>query len=276
MSANPPEVVDHLRAEYRGVFGERQLARHVRDHLGLEEAGANVALVTDRAGLPARLLDVGCGYGSFVVAARAAGIDAVGIDLATHELHYARTRRDSDAPAPVARADATRLPFADRTFDAVTLWNVLEHLPDGPATLAEVRRVLRPGGHAFVLAPNYAAFRMEAHYHVPWAPLLRGRAASGWLRLWRRDPTFWEQQVHPCTALATTRRLGALGFDVQDFLAAKLDDDATVHIHSPWKRAVVTVGRRTQLLPVVRLGLRLRSRNPLRGSITVHATLRER
>lgn len=48
------------------------------------------------------------------------------------------------------RADMTRLPFPDATFDAVIQHHVLEHIPDDAKALTEIRRVLRPGGHLFI------------------------------------------------------------------------------------------------------------------------------
>jgi MPBQ/MSBQ methyltransferase len=269
MRGVPTEVVEHLRREYRGVFSDRQLERHLDDHLLLGGSRPLADLVLDRTS-GGRVLDVGCGYGSFVAAGHQSGLAAIGIDLSEFELGFAHQRSDY-IEMPVARANATRLPFPDSAFDVVTLWNVLEHLPDAAAALTEVRRVLRPGGHLFVLAPNYTAFRNEAHYHVPWFPFLGRRSGSAWLRLWQRDPTFWQTAIFPCSATATTRFLKHLGFNVEDYLAAKLNDPEA--IGSNWKRRAVQAAARTGILSPLRAGLALRTRNPLRGSLTLHAVL---
>ncbi|MBD2089460.1 class I SAM-dependent methyltransferase [Microcoleus sp. FACHB-1515] len=50
--------------------------------------------------------------------------------------------------------DATALPFGDRSFDAVTMFDVLEHIPDHHQAIAEVKRVLKPGGFLLVSTPN--------------------------------------------------------------------------------------------------------------------------
>lgn len=50
--------------------------------------------------------------------------------------------------------DATRLPFADASFDAVTMFDVIEHVPDDAAAIAEALRVLRPGGYLLLSTPN--------------------------------------------------------------------------------------------------------------------------
>jgi len=60
---------------------------------------------------------------------------------------------DLMAPSVSVRLDLTRLPFADRTFDAVLCNHVLEHVPDDRRALAELRRVLRPSGWAILQSP---------------------------------------------------------------------------------------------------------------------------
>jgi SAM-dependent methyltransferase len=87
----------------------------------------------------ARLLDLGAAYGYAVEEAARQGWRACGVEIS---LAAARAAR-----APVVLGDARRLPFADASFDAVTLWDVLEHLPDPHAAIAEVARCTRAGGH---------------------------------------------------------------------------------------------------------------------------------
>jgi SAM-dependent methyltransferase len=62
--------------------------------------------------------------------------------------------------------DATALPFADQSFDAVTMFDVLEHIPDHEKAIAEVKRVLRPGGFLFVSTPN-------EHWRFPYYSFMR-------------------------------------------------------------------------------------------------------
>jgi len=68
------------------------------------------------------------------------------------------------------RGDATELPFSDESFDAVVAFQVIEHVPrpDAVRALAEMRRVLRPGGNGFVTTPN-ARWRLLPGQR-PWNP----------------------------------------------------------------------------------------------------------
>jgi SAM-dependent methyltransferase len=92
-----------------------------------------------RAG--ARLLDVGAAYGFAVAEARRAGWNAVGLEVSA-----AAARAGVVAAGRLVRGSALRAPFAAASFDAVTLWDVLEHLSEPHAAIAEVARLLRPGG----------------------------------------------------------------------------------------------------------------------------------
>lgn len=101
-----------------------------------------------------RILDVGSGAGQIAKhLIRYADSDATVtcFDLSFEMLRRARKRLNSRLPLYVA-ADMTRLPFADGTFDTVTCGYVLEHLPDPRPGLAELSRVLVPGGRMLLFA----------------------------------------------------------------------------------------------------------------------------
>jgi SAM-dependent methyltransferase len=154
-------------------------------------------------GLPrgARVLDLGCGEGELVAELRREGWDAHGCDLtAASALSPGSREHGWDAPGlegavgttgtarelaarglllPIA-TDPYRLPYEDGAFDAVFTNQVLEHVTNLDETLAEVRRVLRPGGVSLHSFP--ARYRpVEVHVLVPLAGFVRHPA---WLRLW--------------------------------------------------------------------------------------------
>ena len=100
-----------------------------------------------------RLLEVGCGQGANLVHLRR----RLGESARLHgvELSAARARfAASAASARCACADAAHLPFADGSFDAVLIRDLLHHVPDRAAVLAEAARVLAPGGRLTLIEPN--------------------------------------------------------------------------------------------------------------------------
>jgi SAM-dependent methyltransferase len=101
-----------------------------------------------------RVLDYGCGsgYGSARIAETAAYVTAV--DVADDAIAYARERFPT-GNLDFQTIDPTRpLPFADASFDTVLSFQVFEHVADTRRYLAEIRRVLRPGGHLVLVTPD--------------------------------------------------------------------------------------------------------------------------
>jgi SAM-dependent methyltransferase len=104
-----------------------------------------------------RVLDVGCGDGQISRLASRLGADVVGIDPTWNCVSIAAQR----GGASFARAEAAALPFADGTFDAVVACLVFEHIREVEVAIAEVARVLEPGGrfcfflnHPLLQTPN--------------------------------------------------------------------------------------------------------------------------
>lgn len=117
--------------------GVRHLPCHPQWLLGSQRPAAAVAR------LGGRVLDIGCA--DRWVEASAQGADYIGLDFpATGTMYAAR---------PDVFADAARLPFAAACMDAVVCFEVLEHLRDPSAALAEMARVLKPGGTLLLSMP---------------------------------------------------------------------------------------------------------------------------
>ncbi|MFC7059324.1 class I SAM-dependent methyltransferase [Halovenus salina] len=127
------EIADHYYAEY---------TEEVSD----DPASEPVERFCERLDPADRLLSAGCGAGDTPLAA--GGETAVGLDFSREQLSLARTDHD----AMLVQGEMTGLPFADDTFDAVAALYSLIHIPlgDHHSTLAEFRRVLRPGGALLV------------------------------------------------------------------------------------------------------------------------------
>ena len=106
-----------------------------------------------------RVLDGGCGRGEYVVALRAAGVLAFGVEFLADKV---REQRAGVPTGTILRADLEHLPYGPSSFDTVFLNEVLEHVPDEQRALREVWRVLRPGGSVIILSPN-RLFPFETH-----------------------------------------------------------------------------------------------------------------
>ena len=98
-----------------------------------------------------RVLDVGCGRGLLLNVFRQRGWEVQGTELTDEAARYAR--QVAGVPVKVGRLD--ELGFPDSYFDAVTIWHVLEHVHDPRVALAEVSRILKPGGVVLVGVPNF-------------------------------------------------------------------------------------------------------------------------
>src|SRR5262249_20886107 len=99
------------------------------------------------------VLEIGVGMGAdHLEWARVSPRRLVGIDLTNRAIRLTQARLRGHGFTPrLTTADAERLPFPDRSFDLVYSWGVLHHSPDTPHAVAEVWRVLRPGGTARVM-----------------------------------------------------------------------------------------------------------------------------
>ncbi|MFJ7068162.1 class I SAM-dependent methyltransferase [Streptomyces sp. NPDC101115] len=149
-----------------------------------------------------RILDAGCGSGPLSAALRDRGAVVTGIDVSAGMLALARRRLGDEVPLHLADLSEP-LPFADGAFDDVVASLVLHYLEDWGPTLAELRRVLRPGGrliasvdHPFVAytfrdpRPDYFA---TTDYSFEWT--LNGRTAP---------MRFWRKSLHAMTEAFTT------------------------------------------------------------------------
>lgn len=99
-------------------------------------------------GRAARVLDVGCGAGFLSNYLAGVGLNVTGLDASQASLDVA-ARHDITGKATYLLGDALRLPFDDASFDVVCAMDFLEHVEDPAAVVAEVARVLRPGGTFF-------------------------------------------------------------------------------------------------------------------------------
>ena len=141
-------------------------------------------------------LEVGSGIGLTVAAARKVmKAEAYGIEPGDAE--YEGTLQLSRAvlaeagldPEIIRDAMGEVIPFPDNYFDVVYSSNVLEHVKEPPKVISEIIRVLKPGGHAQIVVPNYGSW-WEGHYGVIWFPHLPAVFGKIYVRLLGREPSF--------------------------------------------------------------------------------------
>jgi len=113
-----------------------------------------------------KLLDVGCGTGTFLKALEESGVDLWGIDISKNASEFAKKRVRK--PEQIICADANTLPFNDDEFDYLTAWGVIEHFPSIPQILKEVKRVVKKGGKIAIATPNIY------YYKFIWQTLRKG------------------------------------------------------------------------------------------------------
>lgn len=120
-----------------------------------------------------RVLDYGCGAGQLVQLLRDRNIAASGCDVFYDGGDYSPTvNRQWMDSGVIRRMDGGHIPFDDATFDYVINNQVMEHVVDMEAVLAEIQRVLKPGGTVLSLFPDKGVWR-EGHCGVPflhWFP----------------------------------------------------------------------------------------------------------
>lgn len=99
-----------------------------------------------------RVLEVGCGAGTDHMQFARRGARIFGVDLSRQSVNMTRARIHLEGYSPrLSNTDAENLPFPDDSFDYVYSWGVIHHTPETPRTVAEIHRVLKPGGRICIM-----------------------------------------------------------------------------------------------------------------------------
>lgn len=185
--SSPP--TDETKARYvREMFGAIAGRYDRLNHLlsfGIDRRWRAEAVREALAARPRRILDVATGTGDLALAikARAPQAEVVGLDFAEPMLELARQKAARhELEIELVRGDAQALPFADGSFDAVTVAYGLRNFADRRLGLREMHRVLRPGGRLVVLEfpppPKSLFGRAFRIYLLNVIPALAGRLSG--------------------------------------------------------------------------------------------------
>jgi SAM-dependent methyltransferase len=170
---NPQPLEEEIRRRYDTRTGEEYLSYELANEesflslalLALKDAGFDKIESELTAKLPARILDIGCATGSLLAHLRERGWETTGVEISGPQAEYGRRERNLDVRSLPLEENR----FPDAYFDVVLASHLIEHLNAPAALIAEVRRILAPGGRFFVTTPNIAGFQ---------ARLFRGRWRS--------------------------------------------------------------------------------------------------
>jgi SAM-dependent methyltransferase len=164
--------------------GQERRLDLIRRHVRLEDAW---------------ILDVGCGIGTYVKRFREFSPNSYGIDVSVKRL-----REGAKAVPKLLAAKGERLPFVDSSFDVLVFNEVIEHVEDDRKTIEDALRVLRPGGHIVIYAPN-RLFPYETH-GVYW----NGRYRFGNIPLVNYLPNRFRDRLVPHARAYTARSVRLL------------------------------------------------------------------
>ena len=162
----PEEMGDYYTASTyaRAEDDKSELAHRLDEFFSHQANRATTAFGPDFRG--SRMLDVGCGDGRFLKAMAARGWSGEGIETDSIAAGLARER----SGATIYETPLENTPFAEATFDLVSLLHVLEHVPNPRQTLSTAYRLLRPGGKLLLALPNVRCVEASL-FGRSWYPL---------------------------------------------------------------------------------------------------------
>lgn len=217
MSTNNPDYQHDFAKMHPGMYDRGERGRKATTMLCVlrEVLGPNVAT--------SNLLNVGSSSG-IVDAILAEAFESVtGIDIDADAIKFAR--QSFQRPnLHFEQADGLDLPFPDGRFDVVVCCQVYEHVPDQSRLMAEIERVLRPGGVCYFAATNRFIL-VEPHYRLWFLSWLPPRFADLYLRLMGKGKHYYERM----RSLQYLRRLVSR-FVVTDYTSTILRDPARYHV----------------------------------------------
>lgn len=219
----------YLSKRYENIFPLQNIENHFYNYVGSASHEMPVALLNQFLAPSSSVLDIGSGFGTFATLAIGAGYQCTAIEPAAFEVEMARCRLRRlypmlDAENIFRVGKAHDLAELHETFDAVTLWNVLEHIPNTRNTLELCSSLLKSHGRIFIVCPNYFSFRKEAHYQISWSPFsyFCNRIFIKQIESNGRVPSYFEHETVQVTNWSILFLLWRLGFTIYDFSGIRI------------------------------------------------------
>lgn len=150
------DYISHTDAK-RNLF---EKVYHVVRHIALKQ---KLKLINSFDVSEKTLLDIGCGTGDFLKTAKTDGWDIKGIEPNSKARSIANRKNNNQ----IFDVDALKQ-FPDNSFDVITLWHVLEHLPNLDFQIQTLNRLLKPNGRVVVAVPNFKSYDAK-YYKQFWA-----------------------------------------------------------------------------------------------------------
>lgn len=145
---------DYFGREYREQYGRSYL----EDFSAIEARGRDrldwIAEVRGPVPAGSRILDLGCAYGPFLQAASGLGLRPYGVDVSAESVAYVRDQLGIPCVRGSVETFQPQDSFGISTFDMVTMWYVIEHLPDVGAALSRIHAMISPGGLLAFATPS--------------------------------------------------------------------------------------------------------------------------
>ena len=191
----------------------------------------------------ARVLDAGCGTGSQSVRLARRGFTVEGVDFSEHAVEQARANVSDEGLAGEIRlrqADLLALPFADAEFQYALCWGVLLHVPDVDRAVAELARVIGPGGKLAVSETNMRSIQTLALRTVRRIMRRSGqdiRVAPAGIEKWRQTAS-GELVTRQSDVRWLIRRFAAEGLTLRSRWAGQFTDVYTRVDSPPLRRAI--------------------------------------
>lgn len=211
-------IEEHYQEEYYKEWMEKQMERRIP----MWEKRLKEIMEYRNNG---NLLDIGCGIGTFLRLAKKEGFEISGTEISEYASRYVKENLSID----VFRGNIEELDFPSDSFDVLTMWHTLEHLPNPKAALAAVHRILKRDGLLVIATPNLNNFITRVLY------LLAKRKKLKLFSSQAKELHLYHFSVHTLTSMLneTGFRIIKIDLDLAQLeFPKKIVDYLTLIVHS--------------------------------------------